>query len=490
MASFLRTSYHISRKLFRSKGAGISGPIVRIAIGGTAVSILVMLVSIAVMQGFRKEISAKLTGFTEDLRITPFSYEEDQHAILSYSPGFVASVGQNPGVHSVAPFCEGPGIAEFDDGIKGVLLRGTDLSPLPGSLERFVVEQNDSIDGIFISRKMAEQSGLQPGDRMRIYFTDDNLKLKPRRLAIRGLFHTGIDQIDDRLVLIPLAVFQQAKKWGIQGKITARQRESGGFTVLPEILSDPGIAWQIEWINPIRWTGKGRQQWRPGMDSTICAVFTAENAGADTVCLRLKDQTEQVVAGPGSHRQLINGYLVQAKENTDIRGLEQQIEDRTAFRYQVESIYDRFPEIYNWLDILNNNVLIVLVIMIVIAVINMSSTLLVNILEKIETIGLMKSLGSNSALLRRIFLWNALHILFRGMLWGNSLAAVVILLQNRYHWITLPESDYFLAYVPMQVTWGEALLVNLGTLVICLVVLILPTSIISRIQPAAILRFE
>ncbi|GGD20730.1 ABC transporter permease [Flavobacterium orientale] len=153
-------------------------------------------------------------------------------------------------------------------------------------------------------------------------------------------------------------------------------------------------------------------------------------------------------------------------------------------------ILDKYYYIFDWLKLFDFNIIVILTIMIIVATINMAVALLVLILERTQMIGILKALGANNWLIRKIFLYNAFYIIIRGLFWGNVIAITLIIIQDRFGIITLNPENYYVTVAPVYLNWGYILLLNLGTLLISLLVLIIPSYIISRVSPVKAIRFD
>ena len=153
------------------------------------------------------------------------------------------------------------------------------------------------------------------------------------------------------------------------------------------------------------------------------------------------------------------------------------------------SVRDRFPEIFAWLELLDKNVVVVILLMIIVAIINMTSALLIIILERTTMIGVLKALGSSNGTIRRIFLIDGAYILVAGIVLGDLLGIALAMVQQRFGLVTLPVETYYVDVVAVDLAWWPIVLLNLGTLVICIAALILPSMLVTRIAPARAIRF-
>ncbi len=175
-------------------------------------------------------------------------------------------------------------------------------------------------------------------------------------------------------------------------------------------------------------------------------------------------------------------------EKLDLRTVE--LAEISPFNIQSKSIREMYPDIFLWTEMFDTNIYILLVIISLVASINMISALLITILERTQMVGLLKSLGQDDWSIRKIFIYNAFYLIIRGLIWGNIIGISICLAQYYWHIIPLDASTYYVSYVPVSITWLEILLLNLGTIFVCILILIGPSYFIKYIHPIKALKFE
>lgn len=153
------------------------------------------------------------------------------------------------------------------------------------------------------------------------------------------------------------------------------------------------------------------------------------------------------------------------------------------------TIIERYPAIFEWIQLFDNNVWFIIAIMILVAGINMITALLVLILENVSTIGLLKALGSADWSIRKIFLYNASYLIVRGLFWGNGIGLTLIAIQHFTGLITLDPATYYVSEMPVYLHPLHWFLLNVGTLVLCYAMLLIPSYIITKIEPSKSIRF-
>ena len=158
--------------------------------------------------------------------------------------------------------------------------------------------------------------------------------------------------------------------------------------------------------------------------------------------------------------------------------------------YTSMNIYEMYPQIFAWLQLLNLDVWVILILMVCVAGVTMISGLLIIILERTNFIGILKALGASNARMRHIFLYFSFFVILRGMIYGNILAFAIIFIQQQWHLIHLDPTVYYVEAVPVTFDWTFFAIINVATLIICVLALVVPSYLISNIHPARSIRFE
>ena len=164
--------------------------------------------------------------------------------------------------------------------------------------------------------------------------------------------------------------------------------------------------------------------------------------------------------------------------------------DKIPFNLTVVTVQEEYPQIFNWLDLLDMNVIVILILLIIVASITMISTLLVLIIERTSMVGVLKALGANNWSVRKIFLYKAGAIILKGIFWGNALGLFFIGIQYYFRIVHLSPEDYYVSYVPVELNLMYLILLNIGAFLISALMLIAPSFYITRIVPAKALRYE
>jgi lipoprotein-releasing system permease protein len=163
-------------------------------------------------------------------------------------------------------------------------------------------------------------------------------------------------------------------------------------------------------------------------------------------------------------------------------------EDETKFK--VTNIRIRYPQIFDWLNFQDINVIVIIFLMLIVAGFNMISGLLILILEKTNMIGVLKALGSEDRTIRKVFLYQAAYLIGKGLLWGNLVGIGIALFQLKTGIISLDPSSYYIKTVPINLELSHVLLLNAGTMVAIIIMLLVPSQLISRITPVKAIRYD
>ncbi len=225
-----------------------------------------------------------------------------------------------------------------------------------------------------------------------------------------------------------------------------------------------------------------------GRKFTVCGVYETGLAEFDEL---------YALCDIGHIRKLNNwgdtqiaGVEIFVDKFKDIDKLNSRIYQMLPYDLDARTIRNLYPQMFDWLALQDTNVVVIMILMVLVAGITMIATLLILILERTRMIGVLKALGATGNSVSRIFIYNAVRIVGRGLIWGNAIALVFILIQYHTGVITLPRESYYVSYVPVAINIWHMVLINLGTVLVCALMLILPSRIISRIDPVKSIRME
>ena len=383
---------------------------------GIAMSLAVMIVAVAIVTGFKKEISNKVTGFGAHIQIlnmdSNLSYET---APVPSGLESVKQIREIEGIKNVQPFAIKAGIIKTGEEIHGALLKGIDKSFDWTFIEEHLSEGelfhvNDTVrtNDVVLSGSTARLLNLGVGDRFTMYFIQD--PPRARTFTISGIYNTSLEQFDMLYIFADIKQVQRLNNWDMG--------EVSGYEVLIEKMED------------------------------------------------LHELSRKV------------------KEQVGLDFLED------GSRLRVETIEQKYAQIFDWLKLQDMNVIVLVILMVVVAGFNMISGLLILILERTNMIGILKALGTNNVSVRKIFMYQSAFLTLVGLFWGNLFGLGICLAQKYLNLMPLDPSSYYLDTVPINLNLLHLLMLNLGTMVITFLFLLIPSMIIARISPEKSIRFN
>ena len=192
----------------------------------------------------------------------------------------------------------------------------------------------------------------------------------------------------------------------------------------------------------------------------------------------------------GWDSNMVDGYEIEVTDFGRLDATANQLLQLISYDLTLTTIVQQNPALFSWLDLLDSNIVLILTIMILVCAVAILSALLIMIFEKTSTIGMLKALGVTNQGIRRIFLIKAGGIILRGIVIGDAIALILCGLQHHFRFLRLDSASYSMDFVPIDLNPWTFILVSLGTLVLCLLTLLLPTAYIANIHPAKTIRFE
>ena len=506
-----------------TRSAGFSKPIVFIAMIGIVVGMAVMVLTVGITQGFQREVRAKVTGAGAHLQISAIGQTDPKETVrIPIAQSFYPWLDTVPGIAHIQVYATRPGIIETATDIEGVVLKGIgsdyDTEFLRAHLEAgelpAIGDSTRPID-LLLSSYHADRLRIGVNDTITTYLVRGREDIRPRKFRVCGLYKTGLEQMDHNLVFVDIDHLQRFAQWGLKAELLVRDTLIGraNFMVVEALAFGGDRIYTYEWPGTTL-QGKGPHLIdvsRLGLvDGMITVVVSdADRTIPDTAWVRVKPHDLRSVTDSwgtayptfsgyeldrggsgGSYHKYCGGFEVTLDNFEDLMAMDDLVYTKylpTGLRSL--SVRDRFPEIFSWLELLDKNVVVIIVLMIIVAIINMTSALLIIILERTNMIGTLKALGATNRTIRRILLINAAHILGIGIVVGDLLGIGLALVQKQFGIVKLPVETYYVDVVAIDIDPLAILWLNAGTLVVCLIALILPSMLVTRIAPAKAIRF-
>lgn len=411
----MNTELFIARRLHFDENGGqrMSRPAMRVATAGIAVGLTVMLVAVAVVVGFKREVSNQIVGFGSHIQVAAYEngYGYETMPIVP-SDSLVRTLKTLPHIKCVQRITTKPGIVKTDTDFEGIVLKGVDAGFDWTFFKTHIVAGNIPVVGgdvaandALISRHTANLLHLAVGDRFTAYFVGESVRA--RRFIVCGIYETAFADFDKLFVLTDMRHVQKLNGWNADC-ISQLELLVDNFDKIDEIERN---------------------------------VF----------------------------------FAVATQGGTPM---------------QVRNIKKIVPRMFEWLDMLDVNAWVILALMLAVAGFNMISGLLIIILERTNTIGLLKAMGARDRSIRKIFVCQAAFLIGKGMFWGNVAGCAIVLVEQFTHVIPLDPAMYYVNYIPVSLSVEHWLLINVGTFVITLLMLIVPSHIITSIRPAQSIKFD
>ena len=484
-----------SRLAVNRKKDSWSKPVVQIATAGVAIGMALIVVATSVVHGFQNEVKELVVGFSSDIQVLNGDWSDQK---IKREEGIENQLRALPSVQSVHPFYTAPGIVESSSGIKGVVLKGMNEETSNGMLEKFLVQgslpSGSSQDTAILSMELATRLELQVNDVLTVYLIGGPQGIRPRTMTLGGIYRTGLLEYDEEFMFVPASAIQSTSGWGMELQVrldeqTVEARAYGGNRT-------PQIKWLTQESDGterlLGWSGQGQHDLLNVDASCLLAVAESRdpefNALSDTAWVRKTAGQWELQQSGGAWKKAASGYEVYVQQDADLWTAESAVYTLLPLGWITETVLQQAPEMFTWLGMLDLNVEIIIGLMVLISIINMTSALLILILERRPMVGMLKALGMSDAEVLSIFLWQAIRILGRGFWLGNALGFLAVYIQKSTGWIGLNPEAYYLSEVPVQIDFGFLLLVETLVFCLCVAMMLIPALASTRIRPADALR--
>ena len=435
------------------------------------------------------------------------------------------------GIRHIQTFAQKEGIIKANEQIEGIILRGVGKDYDWNFIKKYlksgtVLDSKNSLnkDEILLSETTARRLKLKVGDDFLIYFVQAGSS-SAKKFVVKGIFKTGLEEYDRRFAIVDITKIQQLNNWrpyrnyGPQLFLENENVILLGVTDTSFLENKAAISSNLtDGSIPESFENKNMDK---VLISDRLARYKNKKVG-DSLILNYKDFNkddynfhytisgifktpnddawEKTVIVPWASLDQINKKL--APQVSGFEVFVENLEDLDVFGNYINNnillnkdqysntIKELEPNIFDWLSLTDMNERIILILMILVSIINMTTSLMILILERTNMIGILKALGANNWSIRQIFLFNAAYIISRGLLIGNVLGIGLCLIQKQFGIITLPEDLYYVSVAPVKLEFFTILLLNLGTLLITIAVLVIPSWLVSKIDPVKAIRFK
>lgn len=380
----------------------------RIAMVSIAISYLVIIIAVSVSSGFRKEIRSGISQLSGDVQLLPPTMNVmDGNSPMNQDAPYMSYVQEVESVEALLPVIYRAGIVKNGEDIHGIIIKGVPA----GTGVMNEVHSSDSVRlPVSIPSRLAEITGLAPGDRMLTYFVGEDVKARQFNVVS---VHDALVETDDRLV--------------VYADIADIQRING---------------WSADQVSCMEISLKNNEE--------SAVEYAAQEIGT-----------------------IVNVYA--SEEDSSVIAV---------------SSVSRYPQLFDWLDLIDFNVVFILILMTIVAGFNMISGLLIMLFENISTIGLLKSLGMTDRAISKVFLSSSAVLVLKGMAAGNIIALLFCIVQNTTHVLRLNPENYFVSYVPVNPDMAMILTADVVSFAVIMLLLLIPCLFISKVDPAETVRVK
>ena len=433
----MNIEYFISKRLIFSKDKNnlFSKPITRITVSAVALSIAVMLISFSVLFGFKNEITNKIIAFNSHIQIKFNKSVTDNNSRIDLSKSLSDKIVAIPEVKNIYGVINDFGLIKTSNDFLGVNIKALDFSDESYSVHfnEYIIEGEISSNdkGILLSETTLNRLNLKVGDKINMYFPsmyNNQRSIPADNFYISGVYKTAMADFDDKVVFVNA---QQIRNF---------------YNRRNKTIEGDSLFWN------------------------------KNDFGLIEVSLHKFSEIEFV---ENSIYDVLNEYYLYNNQ------------DLVAFHeIDIVNVKDIYPDIFYWLKSLDSNVLLISIIMLIVAAVNLVSSTLITIIEKTSFIGVLKSMGFVNFSIYKIFLLNSLYVAMKGIFFGNLIAFILLFIQYKYEIIPLNEKDYYMETIPISFDLSSIIFINLGALIVCFIIIILPAILISKISPIKSIRFN
>jgi len=466
----LKPEFFIARRIIGSKDNALSfsRPVVWIAVISVMLSLSIMILAVSIVRGFKNQITGKLVGISSHITITNLdnNYSFETRPVYKYEK-FYDELRKVRGIRHIQSYALKHAILKTQDEIQGVVIKGIDHDFDWNFFSEHLVEGNSLQVGsdtaasreIVISKVIADRLQIRANDTIYTYYLNQPVLHSAGRLARiqkLALYWSVILPYDGEGFISAFDYFPSTKP-------LAEYYDSISRDIVP-----PG---------------------RPSaMKLRVAGIYETGMYELDEQLMLADVRLVQDMYG--WTRNDVTGFELMTDDYRNLDALTDTVIVHVPGGIYVSNIRENYPAIFVWLPSVDVNSVIIIVLMILVSIMAMISTLLILILEKTSTIGILKALGMANWNVQQIFLYHAAHIVTRGMILGNLLGIGMCLVQLYLKPVKLPKESYYLTEVPIEMFAPTIILINVSTFVVCLLALLLPSLLVTRISPVKAIRMD
>lgn len=450
----MNLSYFISKRISREETGTFSSTIHKVAVITIAVGLSAAIVSFLIMSGFQSTVKNKIYSFSSHMLIRNVNSDGLEERPFFFNTIDLVQHPENyPMVTHVQEYAHKPGIIKTDDELMGIAFKGITKSFDVESFRENMVEGEfihlsdtaASLD-VILSRTIADKVNAKVGDKIIVHFFQTPPRF--RRLNVTGIYETNLTEyFDSKVIIGDMRVIQQLNDWA------------------------DGVAGGVE----------------------VFIDFDRFDR-SELFSLYMSDATNYIWGSDWPfYEKVIETYNAWADYDFETMALEEtrrMIGEAMDYDHRIDQANETYQVVFEWLGLIKRQVLILLTIILVVVCVNMISVVLILVMERTPMVGMLKALGAKNGQVRSIFIFQGVNLIFRGLLYGNILGIGLCFVQHKFRIMKLNPHDYYMAFVPIGWSVDTILLLNVLVLAIVTLVLLIPTTITTRINPIKAIRFD
>ena len=405
----MNKAYYIGKRIRKAEQGSFIKTISSLTVFTVAIGVAVMIITYAILGGFKQTIKDKLFSFDSHIQLKKFELTDAFiTSSIELDSAFYQRLNEHPLISSVNTYGLSAGILQKGQEVGGVVFKGVnkDFNFDIFNINKTAGKQIDFKDKkqVMLSNRIAAKFDMVVGDQFTVYFFSGN-RPKPRKFILQGIFETGVEEIDEHFILGDISMLQGISRW--------KDNEIGGYEIF---LHDP--------------------------------------------------------------------------RQTDIVMDEIEFSSSNYFDTEAVLITEKYQYLFQWLDMVDQNAIVMVIIIFIIVFFNLLSTMYILVTDRTSTIGVLKAMGGSNKFLAKVFWYSSIQLIIKGVIWGNIVAIILCLVQLQYKVIPLDPENYYMNAVPILWKWSTWLMINLGTLVIVGIIIIIPISTTIKMKPVKAIKFN
>lgn len=454
VTKYLNLSYFISKKIRKGQKEGFSSTIHTVAMISIGVGLAATILSFLIMKGFQETVKDKIYGFSGHMLITKFSMNNSmEEQPINYNIDLYNNYKNLPFIQHIQEYAHKTGLVKTENDVVGIAIKGVGKSFDVEAFNENIIEgrfiqfpDSGYANEVVLSSMIANTLETKVGESIVVHFFQNPPRF--RKLKVVGIYETNLSEYyDSKVILGDIRMIQKLNDWP--------DSLAGGLEVVINTDAYDKGELRSEYLDVVM---ESEAAFGSGPLEKIW-IYISEWWNYDHEAIVMEKAREDI--------GMMNDY-----------------------DQNIELVSEKYIQIFEWLDLLSRQVNILLGVILVVVCFNMISIVLILVMERTQMIGMLKALGANDGLIRSVFIYNGVNLILKGLVLGNILGLGLCFLQDRFKIIKLNPKDYYMSFVPIGWHWDIVLILNVLTLLVVTLVLLVPTMVITRIDPIKAIRFD